>query len=434
MTETPEDPTMVEEARYCARCGVRLDATPMDGMCPGCLLRAGMSAPFPEADLRRLFPELEVRELVGRGGMGSVYRARQVRLERDVALKLLPPGLADQPGFAERFTREARALARLSHPNIVTVFDFGHVEGHYYLVMEYISGVNLRQLLQQRMLDPKEALALVPQICDALQYAHDRGVVHRDVKPENILLDDQGRLKIADFGLAKLTDPDAAGTTLTAPHQIMGTPRYMAPEQIERSHHVDHRADIYSLGIVFYEMLTGELPLGRFEVPSKKVEVDVRLDDVVLKALEKAPERRYQQAAEVKTAVQQLDAAPEEEESGAENFIWIILTFLIPPLSLLGVDWADSWWPLTVLFFPASILGSCFRPGSPTRDELIFVVSTFLWCLFWIGFAMQRLESADPLFAILVMLGGMAVGKEEARRQLGDGTSEDDPDAASQES
>ena len=149
----------------------------------------------------------------------------------------------------------------------------------------------------------------MPQICDALQFAHEAGIVHRDIKPENILLDAKGRVKIADFGLAKLLG-DAGPQHLTGTHQVMGTLHYMAPEQWERPRHVDHRADIYSLGVVFYEMLTGELPLGRFAPPSEKVQVDVRLDEVVLRALEKEPERRYQHASDVKTDVERITARP----------------------------------------------------------------------------------------------------------------------------
>ena len=167
--------------------------------------------------------------------------------------------------------------------------------------MEYVDGVNLRHALRAGRLAPREALAIVPQICDALQYAHDQGVVHRDIKPENVLLDRTGRVKIADFGLAKLLGKGPDDFTLTRTQQVMGTPRYMAPEQIEKPTTVDHRADIYSLGVVLYEMLTGELPLGRFEPPSHKVQVDVRIDEVVLRTLEKEPERRYQRASQVKT-------------------------------------------------------------------------------------------------------------------------------------
>jgi len=300
----------------CPRCGQVLTAGAAQGLCPACLLRqaaqesvppgpglAGFTPPEPQ-ELAEILPQFEILELLGRGGMGAVYKAKQKSLDRVVALKILPAEANADPAFAERFQREARALAQLSHPHIVGVHDFGQAGSFAYLVMEYMDGVNLRQLERAGRLSPREALAIVPQICEALQFAHDRGVVHRDIKPENILVDAQGRVKIADFGLAKLMRPEAGGADLTLTRQAMGTPQYMAPEQIEKPQSVDHRADIYSLGVVFYEMLTGELPLGRFAPPSQKVQVDVRLDEIVLKTLEKEPSLRYQQAGEVKTQVE----------------------------------------------------------------------------------------------------------------------------------
>jgi hypothetical protein len=241
--------------------------------------------------------------------MGVVYKAVQKQLGRTVALKVLSPQLSSDPSFIERFTREARALAQLSHPNIVAIFDSGVHDGVPYLVMEYVDGTPLRKMLAARKLSSEDALRLVPQICDALQYAHRHGIVHRDIKPENILIDREGRVKIADFGLAKLAEPDQ--TRITRTNVVMGTPHYMAPEQIENPSAVDHRADIYSLGVIFYEMLTGELPLGRFKPPSEKAPVDQRLDRVVLKSLEKEPADRFQSAEEVKTNVAGLGARRE---------------------------------------------------------------------------------------------------------------------------
>ncbi|MEQ1893487.1 MAG: serine/threonine-protein kinase [Planctomycetota bacterium] len=297
-------------ARFCHECGSALQP---DGLCPRCLLfTAAKSGPrtaersLPTADeLTALFPAFELGELLGQGGMGLVYRARQRTLERPVALKLLAREIAAEPGFAERFTREARVLASLAHPHIVQVYEFGQAGPWFWFAMELVEGASLRRLLSERALSAKQSLALVTQICEALQYAHDRGVVHRDIKPENVLVDRAGQVKILDFGLSKVSGAKP-GDTLTRTDQVMGTPHYMAPEQWERPGEVDHRADIYALGVVFYELLTGELPLGRFEPPSKKVEIDVRLDEVVLRTLAKEPERRYQQASEVKTEVERV--------------------------------------------------------------------------------------------------------------------------------
>ena len=186
------------------------------------------------------------------------------------------------------------------------MYDFGETNGLYYLLMEFVDGMNLRQLLQSRKLAPEEALVIVPSICEALQYAHQLGIVHRDIKPENILLDKQGRVKIADYGIAKLLDADGRVQSLTGEQGVVGTPHYMAPEQVEKPSVVDHRADIFSLGVVFYEMLTGELPLGKFAPPSRMVKMDVRLDEVVLHALEKEPSLRYQQASQVRTDVETI--------------------------------------------------------------------------------------------------------------------------------
>jgi len=195
----------------------------LQGLCPECMLALGAASqtdtgdeagphgtrvvPSPPAkpeEIGKHFPQLEILECLGRGGMGVVYKARQPRLDRLVALKILAPEKEQDPKFAERFAREAKALARLNHPNIVTVHDFGEADGMFYLLMEYVDGVTLRQLLQTRKIAPEEALSIVPKICDALQFAHELGVVHRDIKPENVLLDKQGRLKIADFGIAKI--------------------------------------------------------------------------------------------------------------------------------------------------------------------------------------------------------------------------------------
>ena len=352
MTPTPAD------APKCPQCGTPLPAGALAGLCPACLLKqgaadetatGGQAPPFNPPSISQLapmFPQLEILELIGKGGMGAVYKARQKQLDRIVALKILPPGIGNDPAFAGRFTREARALAKLNHPGIVTLYEFGRAElppgqdaqqrvstsSLYFFLMEFVDGVNLRQLLHAGRIAPREALAIVPQICDALQFAHDQGIVHRDIKPENILLDRRGRVKVADFGLAKLVGMEsgragnplpAAGTqegdgahevtrptdALTDAGKVMGTPNYMAPEQVEHPDDVDNRADIYALGVVFYQMLTGELPGKPIVPPSSRMggmQIDVRLDEVVLRAMEKKPELRYQQVSVLKTQVETI--------------------------------------------------------------------------------------------------------------------------------
>jgi predicted Ser/Thr protein kinase len=306
----------MDTIRVCVGCGAKLAPDAPQGLCPQCLLKAGLETqvtptagtgqfvPPTPAELAPHFPQLEIIEVLGQGGMGIVYRARQPGLDRFVALKILSLDAGKDPSFAQRFALEARSLARLNHPNIIGVYDFGQAGGFYYFIMEFVDGTNLREMIKN--LTPKEALAIVPKVCEALQFAHDEGIVHRDIKPENILIDKKGRVKMADFGLAKLLGKAPSDYRITAPHTVMGTPHYMAPEQLERPQEVDHRADIYSLGVVLYEMLTGELPLGRFAPPSARAQIDVRLDEVVLRSLENKPERRYQHASDLKTELETI--------------------------------------------------------------------------------------------------------------------------------
>ena len=338
---------MKNEEKTCPQCGNEIPEGSPAGMCPQCLL-AGAAAPTevgagPSADARpapptidevaAAFPQLEILDLIGQGGMGFVFRARQTILERDVALKILPQHLAEDPKFAERFTREGKLLAKLNHQNIVSIFDFGESGGFFYLMMEFVDGVNLRQAMRASRFTPEQALSIVPSICEALQFAHDEGVLHRDIKPENILLDSKGRVKIADFGIAKLVErgsmshssdeaeaaaesPGSAAPKeaasgggpalreITQEGSSLGTPNYMAPEQIGSPSDVDHRADIYSLGVVFYELLTGELPSSDLAPPSSKTPLNPQVDEVVLRALEKERERRQSSATEFRTQVE----------------------------------------------------------------------------------------------------------------------------------
>jgi len=314
---------MNSQSTTCPKCGGELPSDAPQGLCPRCLAAlnfvtetmppdsppAAAKASLAPEELAPHFPQLEIIECLGRGGMGVVYKARQKSLNRLVALKLLAPERADDAKFAARFEKEAQALAALNHPHIVTIHDFGQAGGFYFLLMEFVDGVNLRQAMSAGRFTPEQALAIVPPVCEALQYAHEHGIVHRDIKPENLLLDKVGRVKIADFGIAKMIGAvtDDGGESLSQP---FGTPTYAAPEQQNDPRHVDHRADIYSLGVVLYELLTGELPKDKLEPPSKRVQIDVRLDEIVLRALETKPEMRFATAAEFRTQLAGVVAKP----------------------------------------------------------------------------------------------------------------------------
>jgi eukaryotic-like serine/threonine-protein kinase len=258
--------------------------------------------------------------LLGVGGMARVYLASDRVLERQVAVKVLSPPYAQDPVFVERFRREARSAASLSHPNIVAVFDSGSDAGEHYLVMEYVAGQSLAELLaDQGRLAPRRAAELGVEVCAALAAAHAQGLVHRDVKPANVLVGAEGRVKVADFGIVKA----AATVTLTGNGTVLGTAAYLSPEQAQGGP-VDARSDLYSLGCVLYELVTGAPPFGSGadsspvavatrhlhqppEPPSAhNPQVDASVDAVVLTALAKDPARRYQSASELQAALERV--------------------------------------------------------------------------------------------------------------------------------
>jgi len=279
----------------------------------------------------KLFPQWEARRLLGRGGMGAVYEMRQPELDRLVAVKLLPIEASRDEHLVERFRREARTLAKLRHPGIVALLEAGiSPAGHFFFVMEHMDGSPLSQLIAEGRLDAAKAIEIVRQVCEALALAHAQGVIHRDIKPSNILIDSTGRAKVADFGLARWEQPQAAGgLDVSRTGQFMGTPDYAAPEQVKDAAHVDHRADIYSLGVLFYEMLTGDLPRGVFQPPSRKSGSDTRLDDVVRRAMQERPEDRYQAAAELQKDITRPAKA-------GKAWLWLVLALLMAA----AVAWA----------------------------------------------------------------------------------------------
>ena len=291
---------------HCAECGAEGITDRLKGLCPRCLFRdTGEKAPDPIQDGR--FGPLEIVATVGQGGMGTIYKARQPQLDRFVALKILSPALAADPEFRDRFVQEAQVLAKLVHPHIVSIFDFGVRDGFYYLVMEYVEGVNLRQVLDSQVHSTDELLKLVPSLCEALEYAHSQGVVHRDMKPENILVDRKGQVKITDFGIAKIANPSRK---ITQAGIVMGTPAYMAPEQTQALDAVDHRADLYSLGAIIYEILTGKVPAARFVRPSRIARTDPRMDVILERALARDPAARFEKAGQIRDQVTEILMTP----------------------------------------------------------------------------------------------------------------------------
>jgi tRNA A-37 threonylcarbamoyl transferase component Bud32 len=264
--------------------------------------------PPPLNDVAKLFPQWQILRLLGRGGMGAVYEARQPELDRLVAIKLLPIEASQDEHQVERFRREARTLAKLRHPGIVSLLEAGITPaGHFFFVMEHVDGSPLSQIIASGGIDTAKAIEIVRQVCDALAHAHAQGVIHRDIKPSNILIDAQGHAKVADFGMARWEQaPPTGGLDVSHTGQFVGTPAYAAPEQVRDAAHVDHRADIYALGVLLYEMLTGDLPRGVFQPPSQKTGSHERLDNVVRRAMQERPEDRYQAADELKKDIAQV--------------------------------------------------------------------------------------------------------------------------------
>ncbi len=336
------------EKTTCKKCGSELPANAPAGVCPRCLLQAGLLESSPEVSAAtdatilldstapsdqtndlptvregassktipepgekiRYFGEYELLSEIARGGMGVVYRARQVRLNRIVALKMILAGQFASPADVQRFHTEAEAAAQLDHPGIVPIYEVGEHDGHHFFTMGFVDGGSLSARLQGGPLAPREAAQLVLQIAEAVQFAHERGVIHRDLKPANVLLDRQGQPRITDFGLAKNLRRDSG---LTASGQVMGTPSYMPPEQAAgQIQHVQEAADVYSLGAVLYALLTGRPPFQADNLVDTLMQViekepvaptalnsrvPLDLETICLKCLEKDRQRRYDSAA-----------------------------------------------------------------------------------------------------------------------------------------
>lgn len=268
-------------------------------------MSSSFEAPTLEA-LAELLPAYDIEAFVAQGGMGAVYKARQRSLDRDVAIKILPRELGEDPEFRQSFATEARAMARLNHPNLIGVYDSGDVAGMPYIVMEYVNGKSLYHSAYKLAVDPPQAVKIVKAICDGLAHAHENGVIHRDIKPANILLTPKTEPKIGDFGLARPAGSDGPGL-------IMGTPGYTAPEVMRHPEHADRRADIFAVGVILYELLTGNIPPeeGHIAPPSTVVGCDPALDRICQQAMHVNPDCRYPSAQAMSKVLEEwLHKAP----------------------------------------------------------------------------------------------------------------------------
>ena len=307
---------------------------------------------------------------LGQGGMARVYRAHQENLDREVAVKVLPPWYAADRNFVDRFKLEARLVARLSHPNIVTVHDASEYNGHLYIVMQLVDGGTLKHRLDQvreqgKMMEASEANRTFQQLASALSYAHEKGIIHRDIKPVNVLMDRSGRPILSDFGIAKVL----AGTQeLTRPGAGVGTPEYMSPEQC-KGEPVDGRADIYALGVMLFEALTGRTPFIGDNYPAlahshiyekppdprifnPQISLEMRI--VILTALRKAPQQRYQKAIDMALA---LEHATNPSNIGAQ--------FGHDPASLV---------PAAIHLAPTTPIYACPNCQRPNKPDVFFCI------------------------------------------------------------
>jgi serine/threonine protein kinase len=261
---------------------------------------AGFIAPEP-ADLAPLFPGYEIQGLIATGGMGAVYCAVQKSLDRTVALKILPMEFSKDAAFCKGFETEAKAMARLNHPNLIGVYDFGEVNGMLYIVMEFVPGKSIYHSAHGQAIDPPEVIRLIAAICGGLAHAHENGIIHRDIKPANILLDLNAQPKIGDFGLARPVE-----RKVEEGEEIFGTPHYTAPEVVDSPHSVDCRADIFSVGVMLHELLTGKLPADDPRPASLIARCDVRFDAIIKRATQPLPATRYSSAQEMAKDLQAI--------------------------------------------------------------------------------------------------------------------------------
>ena len=321
----------------CGHCNVRFEVQREDSKPPPPPAPKQPESPFPQLD------GFVVHERIGQGGMGEVFRCTRASDDKPVAVKILTPQMAAVPDYVRRFGREAAAMAQLDHPGIVRLVGRGKAGAHVFIAMELIDGVSLRTWAHKHRPTARQLAKLLAQVAHALAYAHARAVVHRDLKPDNVLVTADLRTKVLDFGLAGLHTEGAE--CLTQSLVAMGTANYMAPEQRKDAKRADHKADIYSFGVMAYELLTGELPVGRFQPASKVVAgLDARWDAVIDRCLEQDPGARPHSALELAHALEalagmhpQMALAPRTKRKAGKSGIWSWLGLGTAVAVVLGV-------------------------------------------------------------------------------------------------
>ena len=406
---------LAADARFCQRCG----AAAPEAVTP-------TADPIRETLKVALGRQYEVLGLLGRGGMGAVYLATEAALEREVAIKVLPPDRGATKDSRDRFRREARTAAKLSHPNIVPLYTFGDVDGTLYFVMGYVKGESLAaRLKREGRLSLEESRRILIEIAEALDYAHKVGVIHRDIKPDNVLLEEgTGRALLTDFGVAKAL---GAGQTMTEVGSVLGTPQYMSPEQAQGKADIDHRTDIYSLGVMGYAMLAGRLPfegpaagdimaqhITKEAPPLKSFAPDVPIEiaSALTRCLGKAREDRWLDARSLKEAISERDEGtiPEDMIEVRRDTAMVALGLYLSMLVGLHLvqrsvdpDPASFTPPWEIVFF-ATGAGALLwigmvvqrrRDGRPWREILWFAFAKPAW---WVGLYPSRLRHARDVW------------------------------------
>jgi serine/threonine protein kinase len=419
----------------CPRCGKpQPEKMLVGGLCPQCVARsvqvdflASADAELEEKEPLSLNVQgYEVIELIGGGGMGEVYRAVMVARAREVAMKVVAGRLTRDPETTARFEAEVAALSQLDHPNVVRVLDHGEMpNGRHFLVMEYVDGCDLRRLLRAQRLEPERAIDIFLKVCAGVQHAHDRGLVHRDIKPANILIGLDGTVKVADFGLAKALVEESFAYGFTQTRDTFGTPYYVAPEVTQKAQSADARTDVYALGVLLYELLTGAVPMGQFTPLSKRTGLDKRLDAIVTHALVDDPAGRTARVAEMAESVQKVwSHHVSMAERKARRYR---LQALAAVLAVLGVGAAAGSWltaknngPAAPPVYPPATTATREKPWTNSLGmKFVPVPATKLLCSVW----ETRVQDFEVFFeADNAVMPSWRTGRNDPRTQIREGS------------